>query len=311
MIAINLALYVVAFVLIWVGSGFIVSSTSRFSEKLRLSSFAVSFLLLGLLTSTPEFSVGLQAVADNTPDIFVGNLIGGIIVIFLLIIPLLAIFGNGINLKNEMDNKSLLVTLFVVIAPAALILDKKLTTFEGIIFLILYFALLVMVQRRNGLFDTANAKLLDKKAYSYKDILKIVLGVVLVFIASTIIVDKTIYFAELFNIRTFYISLLVIALGTDLPELTLVIRSVISGKKDIAMGDYLGAAAASTLLFGIFTILSHGEIVTIDNFITTFIFMAVALSLFFFFSRNKFISRKEGIVMVVIYLIFIVTEIVL
>ncbi len=209
-----------------------------------------------------------------------------------------------------MDNKTLLATMLVVGAPSLLILDKKITTIEGIIFLILYFALLVMVQRKNGLFDTENEKLLDSKAYSYKDILKVLLGVIFVFVASIIIVDKTVYFSELLNIKTFYIGLLVIAVGTDLPEISLVIRSVISGKKDIAMGDYLGAAAASTLLFGVFSILSNGEIITVDNFFVTFIFIATALSIFFFFSKTKkFISRTNGVIMLGIYILFIVLEI--
>lgn len=307
---VNLLLFVIAFVLIWVGAGFIVSSTSRFSEKLRLSSFAVSFLLLGLLTSTPEFSVGLQAISDNNPDIFVGNLLGGIIVIFLLIIPLLAIFGNGINLKHEMDSRTLLSTMLVVIAPSALILDGKLTTFEGLVFIGLYGALIVIVERKHGLFDSDNSKLLEVKSYSYKDILKILLGLVLVFVSSTIIVDKTVYFADLFSINPFYIGLLAIAVGTDLPEISLVIRSVMSGKKDIAMGDYLGAAAASTLLFGVFTLLSGGDVSPEGNFFVTFIFIAGALSMFYFFSRSKkFISRRNGVVMIGIYLLFIVLEI--
>lgn len=310
MVLINLLIFIASFFFIWLGSGFIVSSTSKFSEKLKLSSFAVSFLLLGILTSTPEFSVGLQAVMDHNPGIFVGNLLGGIVVIFLFIIPLLAIFGNGINLKHHMDNKTLLATMGVILAPSFTVLDKKVTNLEGLILIVLYFALVFVIQRRNGLFNSANTKLLEKKSYSFKDVLKILIGIGIVFISSNLIVHKTVYFGDLLNIPVFYIGLVVIALGTDLPEMTIAIRSVISGKKDIAMGDYVGAASASTLLFGIFTILNSGEIVTVSNFIVTFGFIAGALGLFYYFSRaNNFISRKNGLFMMFIYLSFIVFEI--
>lgn len=309
MLFINIFLYILAFVFIWLGSGLIVSSASKFSSKLRLSPFAFSFVFLGLLTSTPEFSVGLQSVASNKPEIFVGNLLGGIVVLFLVIIPILAVFGNGINLKNELDNKTLLATMGVILAPSLFILDKKMTTLEGAILVGLYIVLLFLVERKNGIFDRKNEQLLNIKAYSYKDILRMLLGIGIVFIASSIIVDKTLYFADLLNISAFYICLFVVALGTDLPELSLAIRSVISGKRAIAMGDYIGAAAASTLMFGVFTLLHGGEVITASNFFITLIFIATALSLFYFFFRTKnYISRANGIFLLSIYLLFIIFE---
>lgn len=305
----NLFLYIFSFVLIWLGSGLIVSSTSRFAERLRLSSFAVSFLLLGLLTSTPEFSVGLQAVADQSPGIFVGNLLGGIIVIFLLIIPLLAIFGNGISLKHELDQKTLLIASIVIAAPSIFVLDKKVTSLEGLVLIVIYLILVFIVQRKNGLFDQSNSRLMNVKSYSYKDILKVLLGIGLVFLSSHVIVEQTVFFANALGVSTFYIGLLVVALGTDLPELTLALRSVITGKKEIAMGDYLGAAAGSTLLFGLFTLLSDGEVLTVSNFLTTFVFIALGIGFFFFFSRTKqYLSRNAGFMMLGTYALFIIFE---
>ncbi len=306
----NIIIFLLAFIGIWYGSGFIVSSTSKFSGKLKLSPFAFSFVFLGLLTSTPEFSVGLEAVANHKPEIFVGNLLGGIIVLFLVVTPLLAIFGNGINLKNEMDNKILVATLGVILAPSVFILDKRVTNLEGAILVISYIVLLFLVQRKNGIFDRNNEKLLNLKTYSYKDLLKILVGLAIVFVSSNIIVEKTLYFADLLNYSAFYIGLLVIALGTDLPELTLAVRSVISGKREIAMGDYIGAAAASTLMFGIFTLLNKGEVITVSSFYITFLFIFIALTIFFILSlKRNFISRRDGILMFVVYLLFIVFEI--
>jgi len=307
--AVNLFLYLIAFIFIWFGAGLIVSSASKFSTKLKLSPFAFSFVFLGILTSVPEFSVGIQSVANQHPEIFVGNLLGGIVVLFLVIIPILAIFGNGINLKHELDNKTLLVTLGVILTPSLFILDKKVTNLEGAVLVALYMFLLFLVERKNGIFDRKNQQLLNIKAYSYKDLFKMILGIGIVFVASAIIVDKTTYFAGIFNISAFYISLFVIALGTDLPELSLAIRSVISGKREIAMGDYIGAAAASTLLFGVFTLLHNGEVLTVSNFIVTFLFIVTALGLFYFFFRTKnYISRGNGFVLLGIYVIFVIVE---
>ena len=284
MILINFFLYALAFVGLWFGAGLIVTAASKFSKKLKLSPFAFSFVFLGILTSTPEFSVGLQAVADHDAQIFVGNLLGGIIVLFLVVIPILAVFGKGISLKHELDNKTLFITLGVILLPALFTLDKRVTNFEGVIMIAAYLILLYIVQRKNGIFNHENEQLLNMRAYSYVDFFKILAGLGIVFVASNLVVDKTLYFADILHISSFYIGLIVIALGTDLPELTLAIRSVVSGKKELAMGDYVGAAAVSTFLFGLFTLLHNGEVITISNFFITFIFITIALTAFYIFS---------------------------
>lgn len=307
----NILIYVLSFWAIWFGAGLIVGAASKFSKRLRLSPFAFSFVFLGILTSTPEFSVGLQAVADHNAEIFVGNLLGGIVVIFLVIIPTLAVFGKGINLKHELGNKTLLATIGVILLPALFTLDKRVTNLEGVIMIISYIVLLYVVQRKNGIFDKENDQLLNIKAYSYIDFLKIILGLAIVFVTSSLIVDKTVYFADFFNISAFYIGLIIIALGTDLPELTLAVRSVLSGKKELAMGDYIGAGAVSTLLFGVFTLLHNGEVITVSNFFVTFIFIATALGAFYFFSKTKnYISRTNGLVLLGIYALFLFFELI-
>lgn len=309
MISTNLVFYILSFISIWVGAGFIVSATSKFSKKLKLSPFAFSFVILGILTSIPEFSVGLQAVSRNDAPIFIGNLLGGVIVLFLGVIPLLAIFGNGILIKKELDSKTLIATLAVIITPAALILDRKITNIEGIFMIGIYILLLFIVEGKKGIFDRKNTKILRLSAYSFKDILKILLGIVIVFASSSVIVNKTLFFAETFHISEFYISLIFVSLGTNLPELSVAVRSILTGKKDIAMGDYLGSAAANTLLFGFFTLIHPSEVLTESRFLITFIFIALGLVLFYLFSNSKnMLSRKEGMILLLLYIAFICFE---
>lgn len=306
MLAVNICIFIISFVVIWFGAGLIISSVSRFSKRFKLSSFAVSFVLLGLLTSTPEFAVGVQSIAQHDPEIFVGNLLGGIPVIMLFVIPLLAIFGNGISLKHEMDHGTLLATFGVILTPSLLILDKHVTTAEGVVMLILYFVLLILVERKHGFFDKSNIDLLNSRAFSFNDLIKILVGVGLVFVSSNLIVDKTLYFAEFFNISAFYISLIAISVGTNLPELSLAARAVVTGKKDIAMGDYMGSAAANTFLFGLFTILSNGEVLTVNNFLVTYLLIASAIFVFYaLFLTKNYISRTNGIFMLLAYVGFV------
>lgn len=299
-------MYVASFVGIWYGAGLIVSSVDRVSRSLRLSAFSVSFILLGLLTSIPEFAIGLTAVAEKQPEIFMGNLLGGIPVIFLAIIPLLAIVGNGITLKHYFNASSLLVTLGVIAAPSVLLLDGTISSAEAVILILLYVMGVMLIGKRHGLFASHRKKILSHKAYSYGDLIKIIMGIALVFITSQVIVNRTIVFADRLAIGSLSISLVVLSLGTNLPEIFIALRAIMSGKKDVAFGDYMGSAAANTVLFGIFTLLSPATTIADLSIRVPLVFIMGGLMIFYLFTRtNNDLSRYEGMVLWVVYFFFL------
>src|SRR3989344_4990880 len=219
MLLTNILLYLASFVVIWMGAGLIIRSVDKIARRLKLSQFAISFFLLGLLTSIPETAVSFNAVAQGNPEIFVGTLLGGVVVIFLFIIPILAILGKGIKVNHSLDSKHLALVLAVTAAPAAMVIDQRVTNFEGLLLIGFYLALFYVIQRKHGIFDKNETEVLTIKAYSFLDLLKMALGIGLVFISSNYIVDQTVFFSQIFSIPAFYISLIILALGTNLPEL--------------------------------------------------------------------------------------------
>ena len=311
MLLIDLAFYIISFAFVWISSGWIVFSVSKLARRLRMSSFAISFFILGLLTSIPELAVGINSIANGTPEIFVGNLLGGIILIFLFVIPLLATIGGGIILKYKLDKKNLIVALILMAVPSVMITDKNITFYESITIIILYFLTIYYVQSNNGIFHNIKNKIPHNKSFATQDILKIIAGIFVIFVSSNFIVDRTVLFGDMLSISPFYIGLIVLSLGTNIPELSIVIRSLRDNKKDIAFGNYVGSAAANAFLFGFLTLLNKKEIVTANNFFITFIFTLLALGLFYYFSKSKNnISRKEGVILLVLYFLFVILELV-
>lgn len=309
MLLTQIPLYIISFVAIWFGAGLIIRAVDRIAHHLKLSSFAISFFVLGILTSIPEMAVSINAISEHRPEIFVGTLLGGTVVIFLLVIPVLAILGKGIKLTSELSRRNLGLALLAMTTPGLMVLDGKVTNFEGLLLMIFYLILFYLVQKKHGIFDEGKSEVLSLKAYSFIDLVKVALGIGIVFISSNYIVDQTIIFSEFFSIPTFYLSLILLSFGTNLPELSLAIRAVLSGKKDIAFGDYLGSAAANTLLFGFFTLLNDGEVITGNNFLITLGFIIVGLGLFYYFSKSeRDISVKEGFVLLFIYILFVIYE---
>ncbi len=309
----KLILYIAAFFVLWLGSGLIISAVKKLARKIQIPSFVFSFFVLGVLTSIPEMAVGINSLSERRPEVFVGSLLGGVIVMFLLVIPLLAVINKKVHVKKHMSSKNLLVTLGIICTPAIFALDKVITNTEGYILIVLYIALFYIIKTKK----TAAQKLQrihkimkgERKNLRDSSILKLIIGIVIVFVSSRYIVTQTIAASEYYNVSVFAVSMIVLGFGANLPELTLAIRSVTSRSEDVALGDYLGSAAVNTMLFGVLTLINNGDVITEKNFLVTFLVIVFALGSFFVINQGKsMITRKEGFVLLGCYLAFVVYE---
>lgn len=308
---IHLVIYLVSFIGIWIGSGLAVRSVEQLSKTLKVSSFAISFLILGLFTSISELSVGINSVLENDPEIYVGNLIGASIVLFLLIIPILAIVGNSVRITPEFQGFNLLASLVVIALPVILVIDGNLGRVDSLVALFFFGLLLVSVQEKRGLIEGLQNFNQQSGVRVGKELLKILFGVSIIFVASRFVVEQTFYFSDLLKVSPFLISLLFIAIGTNIPELSLVFRSVLSRNYQVAFGDYVGSAAFNTFLLGLLTLIYGKPVYLFNSYIISLLFLVFGLFIFYCFARTKnSISRLEGLVLLIIYGLFLFTEIV-
>jgi cation:H+ antiporter len=307
---IHFLLYLAAFVGIWVGSGIAIRSVEQLSRKLKLSSFAVSFLVLGFFTSISEMSVGINSIVENNPEIYVGNLIGASIVILLFVVPLLAITGKKITIAKEFQGFNLLFSLIVIGVPVILAFDGKIDRLDSIVTILLYAALVFIIQKKKGIFENLSAISNTSKSKTAKQLVKIILGIIIVFTCSHYIVEETLYFAQVLNISPFLISLLLISIGTNIPELSIVVRSAFLKNNQVAFGDYIGSSTFNTFLLGALTLASGKTVYMSNSYAISLLFLIVGLILFYIFARTRnTITWREGLVLLCIYLIFMTTEI--
>lgn len=307
-LASNLGLFLFSFTLLWMGSGLAVGAITKISHSLRMSSFFVSFFIMGLFTSLTEIMVGINAVITNQPEIYVGNLVGSSIVMFMLVVPLLAVMGNGINLNYSFNFKDLVTAALVVGVPALLTLDNRITLVDVLICLVLY-GYFAFIQEKNKRSLSKLVAIDFSRSTIYISLAKILVAIVLVFSASNILVKQTTFLADYFGASQFIISILVISVGTNIPELSIAVRAVLAKKKDIAFGNYLGSATFNTLELGLLGLISTKPIPALGSNFSITVFL-VGLVLFLYFAKSrKTISRIEGSILIFIYFLFVIFEI--
>jgi cation:H+ antiporter len=306
---IQAVIFFVSFLLVWFGSGLVVNPISQLARTWKLPAFTVSFFLLGLITSLPEIAIGSISIVEGDPAIYAGNLLGGVIVMFLLIIPLLGLAGSGVRIPRQLGKVRLLFTLVTVLAPSVLLSDRTFTVWEGVFLIILYAALFLSFSWKESLLEKAQEAFMKPKKKTGLMFVKILVGVVILVLASDRIVDSTLYFSDLLKLSPFFVSLIVVSLGTNIPEISIVFRSIVSKKRDIALADYLGSASANTLLLGVFTLIRGETLLLPNDVLPRFFFLFIGLILFFLFARSRnTLSRGESFTLLGLYIAFIVYE---
>jgi cation:H+ antiporter len=141
------------------------------------------------------------------------------------------------------------------------------------------------------------------------DALKIGGGAIIIFLAGNLLVEETIYFSELFGVPGSIIGLLVLSVGTNVPELVIAIRAIRKKSMDIAFGDYLGSVVANAVIFGLLALLNGGFSIEPSSFYFTAGIMVLGFIALFLFSVTKdTLSRREGLILVWLYSVFLVSQ---
>lgn len=303
-------------------AGILVESVDFLAKRLGRSGFTVAFFVLGALTAVDEFSVMVNSSLAGVPQISAGNLIGSSFVILILVIPLLAVFGNGVRFKDRLDRKQMLVSLFVILLPALLVLDGDVRAGEGVLALLAYVSLIYFIRDGRWWWQKKGKPAVQvivtekreiettRKGSVWFPVVKILGGAIAIFFAGNLLVEEANYFSDLLSVPNSLIGLVILSIGTKAPEIAIAIRAINKDNIGIAFGNYMGSAVAMTALFGMLALFNGSFDIEASNFHLTIVFMIIGLFAFYFFSNSKNdISRKEGALLILLYSFFLFSQV--
>lgn len=303
---VQLFIFIAALAVVWYFSGILIRAVDKLARRFNKSGFTVAFFVLGFLTSVSEISVALNATITGAPQVSVGNLVGASFVVLLLIIPLLAIIGNGIKLNDTLTGRNLLIALVVVLLPSLLMIDGNVSRMEGMVTILAYVVLLFAIrnQKRAEVPALDGSIVLGKKPLFFS-LAQLLIGAASIFIAGNILVEQSVYFAHALHIPSSLVGLMLLSIGTNLPEIAIAVRAVLQGGQGVAFGGYLGSAVTNTTIFGLLASAHGGFSLSPDSFVLSSLLLTLGLGLFFFCARSKdTISRQEGMALFGVYAVF-------
>lgn len=290
------------------GADILVDGSSAIAKKLHIPEIVIGLTIVSIGTSMPELFVSTTSAIEGHSDISIGNIIGSNICNLLLILGLSAIIRP---VKFQKQTKIIENPMSIILSIIFLIIcntEQYISRAEGLILIILFIIFLIYTIMM-GIRSQKNMVLLEleetKNISLIKNILLIILGICILKIGGELVVDKAQEIARMLNVSEKIIGLTIVAVGTSLPELVTSVTAAIRGESDIAIGNIVGSNIFNMLLIiGLAAVIQPINYNITYNYQMMVLFTGMILMMIFPFMKPKDkLSRIEGIIFVILYLI--------
>jgi cation:H+ antiporter len=303
--------FALACVALVLSGSLVIDALAKIARFLRLSEFVVAFVIMAVATSIPELFIGISAAMAGATGLALGTVIGSNIADLTLVIGIAILLGRGISVRSREIKKDALIMVGVVILPLIMMaLDGSISRLEGglLVSVFLGYQYYMYAHRR----EAGQRKMGDgvSRLEAVATPILFLLGVILLFASAHYVVQHGVAIADGLGVPRILVGVILVALGTSLPELAFETKAAMGGHGDMALGDAIGSVITnSTLVLGVTALISP---ITADPllFFTAAAFM-VAITLLFsaFVETADRLSWRVGLALIFLYIFFIIVEV--
>mgnify|MGYP004622235755 FL=1 len=318
-IAAVILLLAVGFAFLVKGADFFVEGSSSIAKKLKVPPIIIGLTIVAMGTSLPETAVSVTASLVQNNELAVSNVVGSNIFNLMFVIGVCSILTPIMVQKATVVRDiplSLVCALLLLVLGISGLGDKAGMTLghaDGIIFPIVFAGYIFTMVRSAMKARAAGQKVEiegveecdNMKELSYgKSILFLIVGAAAIAFGGDLTVDTASRIAIELGMSQTLVGLTIVSIGTSLPEL---VTSVVAARKnevDMAVGNAVGSNIFNILMvLGISSAISPVALIR-ENLIDIVLLMVFSVMVWIFAGTRKKIERKEGIIMVVVYLVY-------
>ena len=292
-------------VLIW-GAEMLINQSERIALKFKIPEFIIGATLIALGTSLPEMAASIAASYNGKPDIAIANVIGSNILNITLVLATVFIISKKINPSRDFFAKDSTWALVPVLVFILMILDGLISRFDATLLLLLMGAYLLFLLQDAKNIPEEHLEDLDESTFSWSKVIPVLFaGFILVIVGAHFTVESASEIAKDFGISEWIIGIVMISLGTSLPELVVSISAAMRGKVDMAIGNIIGSNMANTTVVLGAAALTNPMAINASAYIFDIATMMVATLLLVFITANKLYNKSAGISLIIILGLFL------
>jgi cation:H+ antiporter len=307
-------LFVIGFVLLIKGAGFLVEGSSSIARRLKISDLVIGLTVVAFGTSSPELFVNTIASAQGNAAIAVGNIVGSNIANIFLILGISGvIFPLAVEKSVVLKGipLSFLAALLLGVLANDKLIDKDmsshLTRIDGFVFIFFFIIFLYYSFGAVKTIEGVKERAPEKQHGIVKASVFVILGFGGLMLGGKWIVDGAVNLASSLGISQTLVGLTVVAIGTSLPELATSAVAAYKKNAEIAVGNVVGSN-----IFNIFFILGVSSVIKPLPFqmkqnidISVMVFANLILFVSMFSGKKRLVDRWEGILFILLYFIYI------
>jgi cation:H+ antiporter len=301
----NLLLLIFSLILVVGGATLSTKFSAKLAENFHISRYVIGFVVVAFISILPETIIAINSAIKGIPEFGLGTLFGSNVADLTLVFAILILYaGRGIKIESKILQNIRLYPLFIFL-PILLGLNGHFSRTDGIILIIagILFYYLVF---RNG---TESSKVFKKEENKYKNILFLILAMTLLLIGAHLTVTSATALAQALGVTPVLIGMLVVSFGTIMPELFYSLKAVKKQEDGLAIGDILGSVLAdATIVVGILALISPFYFPVKIVYVTGIFMVFASLILLKFMRSGKTLSKKEGIMLLVFWMVYAVVE---
>lgn len=270
---------------------------------LRVPKMLVATTLAAFATSCPELTVSSVAALAGQPEIGLGDALGSNVVNIALIFGMALLFGAVQTTRTDFG-RDFYLALGVPVLTLLFVLDGSIERGEALALLGIFIVWLAWtvygaLRLRDGAAKVEVVSLSPRWSFVLG-----LLGLGALIAAGRLFVIGATGIAAAFAVNTYIVGVVLVAIGTSLPELVTVILSRLRGHDDVGVGTLIGSN-----LFNGLTIVGvagaiHPIAVPLAEVVMTLVCGIVAL-LLLLPNRSGVIVRGRGVLLLLLYAWFV------
>lgn len=296
----------IGLILLYLGAEGLVLGATSLALRVGITPLVAGLTVVAFGTSAPEMVVSVKATLDGQGGIALGNVVGSNIFNIAAIVGLSALI-RPLTVKAKLiavDSPLMIGVSFLCLFVFA---NGKLGRTEAAFLSlgIIAYTMINLVMARRAINTEVAGEFADGISgvtnSVWMDIVYILGGLVLLVVGAHFLVDSAIHLARLWGASEAIIGLTIVAAGTSLPELATSVVAAIRKQADIAVGNVVGSNIFNILaILGVSGLIRPFEMGGVA-YADIYWMLAVAAILLVIMFTHRTISRREGVLLLLIY----------